>query len=122
MLNQGKLPCDWKTATVVVVYKKSSHTDPANYRPISLTCICSKIIRAQNIFSYVYRNMKTATTLSARNNVALERIDLVKHTLLETINDLAMGLNNGKLVDGLLLDFSQSFTSTSFDQTVTLWY
>ena len=70
----------------------------------------------------LYRNMKTATTLSARNNVALERIDLVKHTLLETINDLAMGLNNGKLVDELLLDFSQSFTSTSFDQTVTLWY
>jgi len=70
----------------------------------------------------LYRNMKTATTLSARNNVALERIDLVKHTLLETINDLAMGLNNGKLVDGLLSDFSQSFTSTSFDQTVTLWY
>jgi len=29
--------------------------------------------------------------------------------LLETINDLAMGLNNGKQVDAFLLDFSKAF-------------
>jgi len=39
-LHQGKLPLDWKSVTVVPVFKKGTRTDPSNYRPISLTCIC----------------------------------------------------------------------------------
>ena len=42
-IQQGKLPTDWKKAFVVPVFKKGSRTDPSNYRPISLTCICYKI-------------------------------------------------------------------------------
>ena len=43
-LDQGTLPEIWKQATVVPVFKKGSRTDPCNFRPISLTCICAKIL------------------------------------------------------------------------------
>ena len=43
-LNQGMVPDVWRLASVVPVYKKGSRQDPGNYRPISLTCICSKIL------------------------------------------------------------------------------
>ena len=43
-LNQGKLPLDWKYATIVPAYKKGDRKCPANYRPISLTCVCSKLL------------------------------------------------------------------------------
>ena len=40
----GQLPSDWKKANVVPAYKKGPKSDPANYRPISLTCICCKMM------------------------------------------------------------------------------
>jgi len=43
-LDQGCLPDIWKTAAVVPIYKKGSRTNPSNYRLVSLTCICSKIL------------------------------------------------------------------------------
>ncbi|UYV81433.1 hypothetical protein LAZ67_20001180, partial [Cordylochernes scorpioides] len=41
----GKLPQDWKTATIIPIKKlDKSVDDPKNYRPISLTSICCKLM------------------------------------------------------------------------------
>ncbi|UYV71330.1 hypothetical protein LAZ67_8002666 [Cordylochernes scorpioides] len=41
----GKLPQDWKTATIIPIKKlDKSADDPKNYRPISLTNICCKLM------------------------------------------------------------------------------
>ena len=42
-LNQGS-PLDvWRDASVIPVFKKGGRSDPANYRPVSLTCIVCKL-------------------------------------------------------------------------------
>ena len=38
----GILPNEWLTANIVPVYKKGDKSNPANYRPISLTSVCCK--------------------------------------------------------------------------------
>ena len=38
-LNQGKLPSDWKYATIVPAHKKGDGKYPSDYSPISLTCV-----------------------------------------------------------------------------------
>ena len=43
-LNQGIVPQDFKNARVVPLYKKSSKTEPGNYRPVSILSILSKIL------------------------------------------------------------------------------
>ena len=43
-LNTGELPKDWLTANITPVFKKGDRCNPTNYRPISLTPICSKIM------------------------------------------------------------------------------
>ena len=43
-LDTGILPSDWKDANVTPVFKKGEHYDPANYRPVSLTSVCCKVL------------------------------------------------------------------------------
>jgi len=43
-IQHGELPDIWKCASVTPVFKKGSPSDPANYRPISLTCIACKLM------------------------------------------------------------------------------
>jgi hypothetical protein len=39
----GQVPTDWKHANVCPIYKKGDKHNPINYRPVSLTCILSKL-------------------------------------------------------------------------------
>ena len=43
-LDTGDLPTVWKTANVAPIYKKGPVSEPANYRPVSLTCIPCKLL------------------------------------------------------------------------------
>ena len=38
------LPTDWLRANISPVFKKGSELEAGNYRPVSLTCICCKIL------------------------------------------------------------------------------
>ena len=42
-LNTGRLHSIWKKANVSPIFKKGDKTEPANYRPISLTCVLCKV-------------------------------------------------------------------------------
>ena len=44
-IETGIVPQDWRSATVAPIYKKGPKCKPSNYRPISLTCISSKLIK-----------------------------------------------------------------------------
>ena len=37
-------PKDWNSAIAMPIFKKGLKSDPSNHRPISLTCICCKIM------------------------------------------------------------------------------
>ena len=43
-MTTGNLPDDWLTANITPVYKKGNRSTPLNYRPISLTTICCKVL------------------------------------------------------------------------------
>lgn len=43
-LDEGVLPKQWKEAHVRPIFKKGKKNNPANYRPVSLTAICCKIL------------------------------------------------------------------------------
>ena len=45
-LKQGKIPNQWKCATVTAIFKKGDKRKPNNYRPVSLTYITYKIIES----------------------------------------------------------------------------
>ena len=42
---KGVLPSDWSKARVASIYKSGDKSNPANYRPVSLTCLCCNILK-----------------------------------------------------------------------------
>ena len=75
-INQCKLPADWKVAHVVPVYKKGVKSSPNNYRPISLTCLCCKILE-HIVYSNIFIHLNQANILCEEQH-GLERSDAVK--------------------------------------------
>ena len=43
-LRSGTIPQDWKKARITPAFKKGQRYQASNYRPISLTCVCCKIM------------------------------------------------------------------------------
>jgi hypothetical protein len=43
-LDSGQIPKAWRSAYVAAVFKKGERYLPENYRPVSLTCISSKLL------------------------------------------------------------------------------
>ena len=61
----GEVPKDWKAANVTQIFKKGSREDPGNYRPVSLTAVCCKIMESiikENIVAHLERNQLISKT------------------------------------------------------------
>ena len=43
-IESGIIPEDWRQANVAPIFKKGEKYRPSNYRPVSLTCICCKLL------------------------------------------------------------------------------
>ena len=54
-INQSLVPLDRKHANIMSVFKKGDRSLRSNYRPVSLTCICSKILEhIVHVFTYFF--------------------------------------------------------------------
>ena len=72
-LQTGTLLDGWKKANVSVVFKKEQCYNPANYRPVSLTCLCCKVLE-HIIVSSVLKHVDTLGILSyCRHNCRARR-------------------------------------------------
>ena len=106
-LNQGAPPVVWKSAMVVPVFKKGSRSNPSNYRPVSLTCICSKIFE-HIIYSCLSNHLETYHILQDQQH-GFRHHRSCETQLITTIHDLAQSLNHGGQCDVMLLDFCKAF-------------
>jgi len=57
------LPDDWRTATVIPLFKKGSKLDTGNYRPVSLTCVSCKIMESV-IRDYIAEQLHNSGSMS----------------------------------------------------------
>ena len=110
-LDQGQLPQDWKSANITPIYKKGNRTDPANYRPISLTSTCSKILE-HIIYSFVSTHLSNYNILST-NQHGFRTGRSCDTQLLGAINDFHHSLDSGTHIDALFLDFTKAFDKVS---------
>ncbi len=102
-LSTGRLPADWIKANVAPLYKKGDTSNPANYRPISLTCILCKLLEhivASNLNSHFNKfNILYDLQHGFRERRSCET------QLLQLVDDLTSSLTQGKQVHLVLLVF-----------------
>ena len=105
--DSGIVPADWKKAKVCPLFKKGNETDPANYRPISLTCILCKAMEhivASNLTKhFILHNILYDLQHGFRERRSCET------QLIQLVEDLARNMTSGKQTDLILLDFSKAF-------------
>ena len=106
-LQHCQVPIDWKTANIVPVYKKSNCSTPNNYRPISLTSVCCKLLE-HIIYAHMFSILNSHQIL-CDNQRDFRRGRSCDSQLFLTIDDLAKNLDKNLQIDVILLDFAKAF-------------
>ena len=106
-ITKGKLPQKWKEAWVTLIYKKDSRNEPANYRPISLTCVICKL--TEHIFCTHIRAHLDRHGILTPINHGFRAKHSCETQLLLTTNDLLKQRDIGNNTDVGILDFSKAF-------------
>ena len=110
-IKTGVVPEDWKTAHVSPVYKKGQKYNPENYRPISLTCICCKLLE-HIIVKHIMKHADNHNILYPLQH-GFRRGRSCETQLIEFIDDVSLNMENGKQTDILVMDFSKAFDKVS---------
>ena len=101
----GVLPKAWKTAEVKALYKKGDKMHSKNYRPISLTCILSKLfekLMRNHILDHVYEYICTEQHGFLPKRSCLSN-------LLDCIHHAYEILEENESIDIFYLDFMKAF-------------
>ena len=106
-LHQGILPSQWKDANVVPLFKKGDRSLASNYRPVSLTSICSKMLE-HILFSNSMQHLERYDILTSFQHGFRSKRSCETQLIL-TVHDLAQGLKDKEQIDTILLDFSKAF-------------
>ena len=103
----GDLPSDWKKARIAPVFEKGKTCQAENYRPISLTCVCSKLLE-HIICHHIHSHFDRYGILSKFQHGFRSRHSC-ETQLITTMQDLLCHYDNKRQVDIAVLDFSKAF-------------
>ena len=92
---------DWKTA---LVYKKGQKYNPENYHPISLMCICCKLLEHILVVKHIMKHEDNHNLLYPLQH-GFRRGRSCKPQLLDFIDDIPFCMENGKQTVILVMDF-----------------
>ena len=106
-LQLGILPNDWKLAEVTAIYKKGSKADRSNYRPVSLTSVCCKILESlirDYLMSYLLDNK-----LLSHKQYGFVKGSSAMLQLLHMMDKWTDRLDDGGQMDVIYSDFEKAF-------------
>ena len=120
LFSVSAVPPDWKRGVITPVFKKGVAGNVSNYRPISLTCVPSKIME-RIIASQMYAHFKANGIIhSAQHGFCKGRSTCTN--LLESFNDWTLSLQYKHYVIVAYIDFSKAFDSVSHEKLFVRLY
>ena len=110
------LPNQWRKAFVSPIFKNGATSDPNNYRPISLTCTCCRIME-KIINSHIVEYLNKYNIISPSQHGFLNKRSTCTN-LLESTNDWSTALDNHLITDVIYIDFRKAFDSVSHSKLI----
>ena len=107
----GIVPEEWRSAYITPIYKKGARSDPGNYRPVSLTCVASKVME-HVVVSSLMRHLDRHNILHTRQHGFRARRSCDTQ-LVEFTHDLFAGIQDGHQMDVIIMDFAKAFDKVS---------
>ena len=105
--NSGIVPTEWKHALVTPIHKSGDKCNPFNYRPISLTCICCKVME-HIVLSHISKHISTNNIFMDEQHGFRQKLSTTTQ-LISTTNDWTHTLNMRGQSDVIFLDFQKAF-------------
>jgi hypothetical protein len=119
-LSTGTVPDDWKQANITPVFKKGERFKASNYRPVSLTCICSKLLEHIVVSNLMAHFDKHDILVDCQHGFRSKRS--CETQLLGLVQELHQNLEDKEQVDMVVLDFSKAFDKVPHKRLMTkLW-
>ncbi len=106
-LSTGEIPADWKRANVTPIFKKGSKADPGNYRPVSLTSVCCKILETL-VRDGIMSHLESNNLISQEQHGFLPGKSCCTN-LLEFMEKVTSAVDEGVPYDVIFLDFAKAF-------------
>ena len=106
-LEDGTMPDDWRTANVTPIFKKGAKHNPANYRPVSLTSVCCKMLEAiikDDMVSHLDKHR-----LIRRSQHGFMRGKSCASNLVSFLDKITAAADKGEAADIVFLDFAKAF-------------
>ena len=101
-LSRGEIPDAWREAIVIPIHKKSSKSDPKNYRPVSLTSSVCKLL--ENIVRQHLQTHLNKHNLLIDNQHGFRSKRSCETKLISTLNDWCKALGNKQNIEIIYLD------------------
>ena len=115
-LAEGQVPDDWKHANVTPLHKKGNRNDPANYRPISLTCVCCKLME-HIVVSNFMRHLEASHILNPNQHGFRKGLSC-ETQLVEFSHALLTNMHIGHQTDIIILDFAKAFDKVNHNKLI----
>ena len=108
-IDQGSIPDFLKTAAVVPIHKGGSKSDPANYRPVSLTSVIMKIFKRIMRKAIVEHLDNSQLMNKSQHGFRKDRSCI--SALLEVYDNVMSSISNPNVncIDMVYLDFAKAF-------------
>lgn len=106
----GDVPTLWKEANISALYKnKGEKSDPSNYRPVSLTCVPSKLCE-KSVRNVIMQHMKANKLFSNIQFGFREKRSCILQ-LLDVLDDFVKNFDVSLQTDAVYLDIKKAFDS-----------
>ena len=111
LMSIGRLPDEWRSATVTPLFKKGLPTQCTNYRPVSLTSVVCKVME-RVIVSQLTECLRKHRIISKQQHGFFSRRSTVTN-LLETLNDWTLAIQGNNRISAVYIDYSKAFDTVS---------
>ena len=106
-------PTSWKIGKVMAAFKKGTHTDTSNYRPITLLTLNNKILESI-VCDSIDKHLKDHSLLH-ENQWGFKKGQSTETMLLFLTETWKIAIDNGSSVGVIFVDFRKAFDTINHD-------